>query len=222
MRAVARLRAFGDRHPLLGPLLYVSSIQYFLVQFLVSLRWSPAYSLSRDTISDLGNTACGRFNGRPVCSPLHSLMNLSFVALGVTMIVGSVLLQHALRKTRGSTIAFASMAIGGLGVVMVGIFPENSISALHGIGSSLPFLIGNAGVVVASCSLRMPLWLRVYSLATGAVALAFLAMYASNRFLGLGEGGMERVVAYPQTTWLIVFGVSQLISRPMEEKNVSP
>jgi hypothetical membrane protein len=221
MRAIARLRALGDLHPRWGPLLYVSSIQYFLFQFLVSLRWSPAYSLSRDTISDLGNTACGRFNGRYVCSPLHSLMNLSFVALGLTMIVGSALLEHALKKTSGSTSAFASMAIGGFGVVLVGLFPENSISALHGLGSAMPFLIGNAGVVVAGCSLQMPLALRVYTLCTGAGALVSLGLYASTHFLGLREGGIERVVAYPQTIWLVVFGAYRLVIWRNEVKTVS-
>lgn len=221
MMAIARLRALGNRHPRWAPLLYVSSIQYFLFQFLVSLRWSPSYSLSTDTISDLGNAACGRFNGRYVCSPLHSLMNLSFVTLGLTMIVGSIFLQHALKATRGGTTAFASMAIGGLGVVLVGLFPENTVSALHGIGAALPFLIGNAGVVVAGCSLQMPLTLRVYTLCTGAVALVSLGFYASTHYLGLGEGGIERVVAYPQTIWLIVFGAYLLFIRRNEVKTVS-
>ena len=43
----------------LSPVLYVAGMQYFAVQFLVALRWPRPYNISRDTISDLGNTACG-------------------------------------------------------------------------------------------------------------------------------------------------------------------
>ena len=204
--ARAPLLHLGDRYPKLGAILYLSSFQYFLVQFLVSLRWSPPYSLGRNTISDLGNTACARFNGRNICSPLHLLMNLSFVVLGVTMIFGSILIRRAEKSAPAGSLGFAFMAIGGFGVVLVGIFPENTVPALHGIGSALPFLIGNIGVVVLGASLEVPGALRLFTVLVGVVALVALAFYASTHFLGLGEGGIERVVAYPQTVWLIVYG----------------
>jgi len=204
--ALSRRRASGDRLPRLGPCLYLSSLQYFVVQLVVSLRWSPAYSLGNDTISDLGNTACGRFNGRFVCSPLHTLMNASFMVLGVTMIAGSVLLRHALPPTRARNLGFLFMAIAGFGVVVVGIFPENTVPALHGLGATLPFTIGNVGVIVLGLSLGPPRAIRLLSLTLGAIALAALTFYASSHYLGLGEGGIERVVAYPQTVWLIFLG----------------
>jgi hypothetical protein len=37
-------------------------------------------------------------------------------------------------------------------------------------------------------------------------ALLALAAYASSHYLGLGEGGIERVVAYPQTICLAMIG----------------
>ena len=211
-----RISALGDRSPGLGPILYISSLQYFFTQSLVALRWSISYSLRKNTISDLGNTACGGFNDRYICSPLHALMNLSFVVLGLTMIAGSVLIHHALTSTRARSLGFTFMGIGGLGVVVVGIFPENSVSALHGIGSALPFLIGNVGVVVLGFSLEVPLMLRLYTLLTGAVALTALALYVSTHYFGLGEGGIERVVAYPQTVWLILFGAYLLVNQTRE------
>lgn len=188
-----------------GPYLYLSSLQYFVVQLVVALRWSPAYSLQRDTISDLGNTVCGRFNGRFVCSPLHALMNVSFIVLGVTMIAGSVLLRHALPPTR-ARLGFLFMAIAGVGVVVVGVFPENTVSAIHGWGATLPFTIGNVGVIVLGLSLALPRALRLLTLTLGVIALAALVFYASSHYLGLGEGGIERLVAYPQTVWLILLG----------------
>ena len=203
---VSRSRSLGERHPMIGPMLYLSSLQYFIIQVLVSLRWSPPYSLSRDTISDLGNTACARFNGRYVCSPLHELMNVSFILLGLTMIAGSILVGPVVARRRAGSLGFVWMAVGGIGVVVVGLFPENSVPLFHGIGATLPFLIGNAGVVLIGITAELAPVLRGVTLCAGLVSLAALVFYASGHYGGLGEGGIERIVAYPQTVWLILLG----------------
>ena len=98
------------------------------------------------------------------------------------------------------------MAISGVGVIMVGLFPENSIPALHGIGAAIPFVLGNAALLILALSFEVPAVLRVYSFLSGVLALLGLVAYASNHYLGLGEGGIERVVAYPQTVVLVVIG----------------
>jgi hypothetical membrane protein len=197
---------YSAHYPKLGPVLYVTSIQYFAIQLFVALQWTPSYSLSHDTISDLGNTACGTWNGRYVCSPLHSLMNASFVVLGITMTLGSVLISRYFANGRASAAGFAAMAISGLGVIMVGFFPENSVPALHGLGAATPFVLGNVSLIILAFSFKMPAVLRVYSFLSGVMALVGLVAYASSHYLGLGEGGMERVVAYPQTVCLVVIG----------------
>ena len=216
--ALSRRRASGDRVPRLGPYLYLSSLQYFVVQLVVSLRWSPAYNLRRNTISDLGNTACGRFNGRFVCSPFHTVMNVSFIVLGATMIAGSALIGETLPPTRARKLGFIFMTFAGVGVVVVGIFPENTVSALHGLGATLPFTLGNVGVIVLGLSLELPRVLRLVTLTLGVIALAALVFYASSHYLGLGEGGIERLVAYPQTLWLILLG-GYLLRKGRERKD---
>ncbi len=193
-------------YPKLGPVLYVTSIQYFVVQLIVALQWSPPYSLSRNTISDLGNTACRTWNGRYVCSPLHSLMNASFVVLGITMILGSVFISRYFANGRVAEAGFAAMAISGVGVIMVGFFPENSESTLHELGAAIPFVLGNASLIILALSFKMSAVLRAYFFLSGVMALLGLAAFASSHYLGLGEGGMERVVAYPQTVCLVVIG----------------
>ena len=214
-------KTIGERHPRLGPLLYCSAIQYFLVQILVGIRFSPHYSLTRNTISDLGNSSCGIFNNRQICSPLHTLMNISFLTLGITMITGSLLLCQSFRKSRNAMVGFTLFAIGGAGTALVGIFPENTVSALHGIGAALPFLIGNVGVVILGFSLEVPKILRIYTVLTGSIALAALGVYASGHYIGLGEGGLERVVAYPQTIWIIILGIYSLAQLTNTPKQIS-
>lgn len=205
-----RIATVGRQRPRLGPLLYLSCVQYFIVQVIVAVLWNPPYSWSMNTISDLGNTVCGTFNSHRVCSPAHDLMNLSFVVLGATMLIGSMLNKHTNLNQRATSIGFWCMEIAGAGVVLVGLFPENSVSALHGLGAALAFVLGNVAIIVLGVSLRIPLVLQVISVCLGVFALAALVAYASSHDLGLGEGGIERVVAYPQTIWLIATGAYTL------------
>jgi hypothetical membrane protein len=110
------------------------------------------------------------------------------------------------------------MEIAGGGVVLVGLFPENSVPILHGIGATLSFVFGNIAILVLGQSLRLPLALRAFSLFFGVLALAALVAYESSHFVGLGHGGLERVVAYPQTIWVIVIGTYTLFSSHGEKE----
>lgn len=197
--------AVGGRR-LLGPLAFVSGIQYFVIQVVVGLRFSPRYSLANNTISDLGNTSCSRFSDRLVCSPLHVLMNGSFIVLGLTMMAGSYRLLGQYARSRGTTLGFGLFALGGLGAVLVGCFPENTVPALHGLGAALPFFSGNAGLVILGRSIGASQPVRALTLLTGTIALLALGVYVTGHYGPVGEGGLERVVAYPQTIWMIAMG----------------
>ncbi|MFI6958149.1 hypothetical protein ACIBJI_32340, partial [Nocardia sp. NPDC050408] len=48
--------------------------------------WKTAYSFRHDTISDLGITTCTP----NMCSPMHLVINATFVALGSLTIVGAI------------------------------------------------------------------------------------------------------------------------------------
>lgn len=187
--------------------MWILSVEYFIIQVVVALDWKPAYSVTKNTISDLGNTNCGIYGGNYICSPLHNLMNLAFICLGIFMIFGSLLIYQEFKETSFSLVGFSFMLMAGIGTVLVGLFPENTISTTHIIGAFLPFFIGNIGIVILGSVLVLPKSLRIYTLLTGIIALIALVFFISNTFLGIGKGGMERIVAYPQTVWLIVFGV---------------
>jgi hypothetical membrane protein len=192
---------------LLGSIFWILSAQYFVTQFLVALRWAKPYSVLHNTISDLGNTTCGPYRSGFVCSPSHSWMNVSFIALGLSMILGSVLLYRRFAKNAAATIGFGCMSLAGVGTALVGIFPENTVSTLHIIGAALPFSVGNVALILFGCAIRMPRILRYFTVISGIVALAALLLFLTHTYLGIGIGGMERITAYPQTIWLIVFGV---------------
>lgn len=200
-------RTFNDRYPFVGPAFWILSIQYYIVQIVAVMAWTVVYSIRFNTISDLANTACGVYAGRYVCSPLHGLMNASFISLGITMVLGSILIYREFKETVGSALGFGFMAIAGIGTLLVGLFPENTVVVLHVVGAALPFFIGNVGLVVLGRVLDIPKTLRYYTVSSGTISLIALVFFAMHIYFGLGIGGMERIVAYPQTMWLIVFGI---------------
>ncbi|MDB5163444.1 MAG: hypothetical protein JWS12_61 [Candidatus Saccharibacteria bacterium] len=129
------------------------------------------------------------------------------------MVLGAVLIFQEFRESVGSGTGFSFMGLAGLGTLLVGIFAENTIVAFHLVGAALPFLIGNLGMVILGYALDLPRALRAYTILSGLLSLVALALFANHTYLGLGIGGMERLVAYPQTTWLIVFGIYMSKSR---------
>jgi hypothetical membrane protein len=225
MKPSTIIKTFTDRYPFVGPAIWILCIQYFITQIVVGRAWSIHYSLAHNTISDLGNTACGLYGGRFVCSPLHGLMNASFIMLGITMATGSFLIYQEFKENRASLVSFSFMAAAGVGTLMVGLFPENTSSVLHTIGAGLPFFIGNLSLLILGLDLRVPIALKVYTLLSGLISLIALVLFVTNHNLGLGTGGMERIVAYPQTIWLIIFGIyisyNHIATRPRRSKPVA-
>ncbi len=207
MKPQEMIKTFSERYPFVGPSFWMVSVQYYIIQLVVAMAWTIGYSLQHNTISDLGNTACGNYGDRWVCSPLHGLMNGSFIVLGLTMVLGALLIYQEFRRTDLSAIGFGAMAAAGTGTLVVGFFPENTVNNLHILGAALPFLVGNAGMVLLGSVLDVPKALRLYTVISGVVSLLALGLFVMHTYLGLGIGGMERIVAYPQTIWLIVFGI---------------
>ena len=102
-RIAHRAKTFNARYDWMGPTVAALSVWYFLAQVIVGWVFNPArgshpggpeYSFVTNTISDLGNTACGQYGGAQVCSPRYILMDLSFAVLGVAMAVGSLLIYR--------------------------------------------------------------------------------------------------------------------------------
>lgn len=73
----------------------LGTIQFFICHLIVEFAWPTPYSWSLNNVSDLGNVYCQPWgdNARYVCSPLHSLMNVSFVIHGMLIIAGVVLIR---------------------------------------------------------------------------------------------------------------------------------
>ena len=191
----------------LGAILWILSIQYFGAQFVVAQAWKNHFSLADNTISDLGNTACTLYGKMYICSPLHRWMNASFILLGIFQAIGGLLLCKRAINNKVKNIGFDFIVLGGIGILLVGIFPENTIIQLHMIGAALPFLIGNLGLIFLGPNLKVPNVLKVYTWVSGSISLVALILLVTHNYLSMGNGGMERLTAYPQTIWLMVIGI---------------
>lgn len=211
---MTRLIPYDSKYRL-GALLWIASLQYYVVQLLVATAWTgkAGFSWRHNTISDLGNTVCGPYGDRLVCSPWHPLMNGSFVLLGLTMGLGAYLLWRVWGD-RLARLGLIGLIAAGAGTVLVGLFPENAPGQLHVIGAGLPFVLGNLAMILIGSSKALPAAMaRVFSLVCGLVGLAALPLFLLGTSAVLGNGGLERVVAYPQSIWMMVIGVYLLVRR---------
>jgi hypothetical membrane protein len=203
---------FHNHFPWVGPIVFISSALYFFAQIFVAWVFHPSYSLVSNTISDLGNTACGPYGSAYVCSPRHLYMDAAFIFLGIVMATGSVLLYHEFTERRrvernAARIGFTCMAVGGVGAMIVGAFPENTISAMHIAGAGLAIGAGNLGIFILGAVLDLPEAMRRYMLLFSTISATALFLFAFHKYFGIGAGTMERVAAYPETIWLITFGL---------------
>jgi hypothetical membrane protein len=208
-RRASRIKTFADRFTWLGPVVWMLSVSYFVTQIVVSLTWKPRYSWFTNSISDLGNTHC---DPSRLCSPRHDWMNAQFIALGAVMALGSLLIFQEFKEKRAeerlaALIGFSGMAIAGVGAALVGLFPENTVGWMHVLGAGLAIGVGSLAILVLGIVLPLPDWLRWPMRIVSPIALVALVLFASHHDLAIGAGTMERIAAYPETIWLITFGI---------------
>ncbi len=200
-----------------GATLWIFSLQYFLAEAVAISGWPGSYSLSGNYISDLGALGCGARAGgvadaaESVCSPLHALMNASFLLQGVLIICGTALLWSRFPKGASSTAALLLIGAAGVGVFIVGLAPEDAAPGLHFLGAIENFLCCNAGMAAMGVAMLIAPQparnLGLVTLVAGVIGLLGIVLLGLRADLGLGVGGMERVVAYPFPLWLAGMGV---------------
>lgn len=184
-----------------GTLILVGTVQFlFLVQIAEFLY--PGYSTSQSAISDLGATC--QSSACSIVQPTSMIFDSSVFVLGLLLLLGS----YCLYSDGKSKLFCIFLALAGIGSMGVGVFPE-TMGSLHTLVSFITFFFGGLAAVY---SFRfLPSVLRHISVIMGAITLGALVLYASNVYLGLGLGGMERMIAYPALFWGLVFA-SYLLS----------
>ncbi|GHB68565.1 hypothetical protein GCM10010347_43450 [Streptomyces cirratus] len=203
-------------------------VQFFVIHGIAQSAWARPYSWARNNISDLGNAHCAlqpEPEARYICSPEHALMNASFVALGVLLVVGVVLTGGVLwRRGRPAAAARVLLAGAGVGFVLAGLAPADVNENQHVVGALFIMAAGNLGLVVAGVGLaeHVPLSLRRGTSLLGVTAITAFGLFLSQHYLGLGMGGMERVALFPLLFWALAVGVRGLVRRAGHMHEVMP
>ncbi len=169
-----------------------------LAEFLYS-----GYSVSQNYISDLG---VGPTSARWV-------FTVAIVLFGFTALAAAVFLRQMSKKS----LLWPSLALSGIGAIGVGVFNEDYIPEVHSLFALMAFLFGNLAAMVSYKLVRPPLsWSFVL---LGLIGLSALALFGTDTYLGLGAGGMERMIFYPAMFWALSFGAYMLAE---ENKARSP
>ena len=170
-----------------GTILFVGVAQ-FVFFFALAEIYYPGYDVSVQTISDLGATCSGG-----VCKfvqPSSDMFNVSIVLLGIALLFTA----YFLWKGCGSKALPLFEGLAGIGSLGVGIFNE-SYGGAHVFFSAFTFFsVGIQALLVFKVA-KAPF--SYFSAATGVVTLVAVVLYGTDTYLGLGQGGMERMVVYP-------------------------
>ena len=185
-----------------GALFLIAAAQFVLCLIIAEALY-PGYSVSANYISDLG------------VGPSAIVFNSSVILLGLLLLAGTYFLRHS-PNFKTVNILLLLMAVGAVGV---GVFTKDFTLA-HGAVSSAAFFFAGLSAIASFKVLKKPL--SLISIMLGAMTLAALALFSSGMvtsgsltsttaydstfYLGLGPGGMERIIVYPALMWLAAFG----------------
>jgi hypothetical membrane protein len=178
-----------------GMLLFVGAVLFLTGMHMAEYLY-PGYSVSGNYISDLGATC------RATCTvfqPSAIIFNSSVILFGLLIVISAYLIWREFN----SPIIAALICLSGLGAVGVGLFPETA-GFLHMIVSFITFFFGALAAIAVSRLVKEPF--SYFSVLMGLASLSALVLYGLEIYLGLGPGGMERMIAYPVLLWAIGFG----------------
>jgi hypothetical membrane protein len=180
-----------------GVVIFAGAVQFSVALILAEVYY-PGYNVSTNYVSDLGAT-CPTLQTCVVHYPTSTIFNTSIVLFGLLVVVGAFFLQRAFRWKPATVV----LALAGVGAMGVGLFPE-STGVWHGLFSLIVFLFSGLAALVSARFQRKPMF--YFSIVLGLATLAALWLYVGGEYLGLGPGGMERMIVYPALLWAVAFG----------------
>lgn len=161
---------------------------YIATEFIVAGATTGGYSFLDDSVSDLGRVGCTA----AYCSPLHPLMNASFIGFGVLLAMGGLLLWQ--------TLGWASvlLVISGLSSIATGLAPIDQDAHLHTLAATPLFLAQPLALVILAARFwgERPGWTARALLATGVLTASAAAAFVL-RGGGSGAGAFERLALWP-------------------------
>ncbi len=188
-----------------------------ILSILVAESLTPGYDVSTETVSGLGAPYfSGICNALPNCAapiqPASAVIVFSFFLGGALILWSGYLLRTA---TRHKLFGLGIAVIGALELVIgvsyvplyLGVSSAGGVGAaydLH-ISGAIPFFFLATALAISSFRVTRGLF-RYFGLVMGLVALAAILLFVAGTDLGLGRGGMERMIIYPVLLWTVGLG----------------
>lgn len=206
MTTVSRVRTWSFAVPraraaaVAGVLLSASGFIILMGIITAEALYPATYTTHENEISDLGAT---RPPDSVIRQPSARIFNATMLTSGLVILGAATLLARTNEPRRVPI----SLAFIGVGLVGVGLFPGN-VTPFHGISALLTFVSSGVAAILSGTAARGPF--RQFAIALGVISLGSLV----TAMLGdltpawdeLGDGGVERWVAYPVVIWLAALG----------------
>lgn len=207
------------RRSVLGAVLWLLCFQFFVAEQIARIHVRGLYSMARNSISDLGALHPFGVGSHPATSysPLHAVMNASFLLQGVLILAGAVLLKPLFPARPLVRAALLLFALSGLSLFTIGLAPEDTDASLHLLAAAVHFVSGSVAMLLLGIALlQINRIAGLLSFASGSLAMsATLLLGLRNtttwHTLGLQTGTVERTAAYPLPLWLAVTGFLLLV-----------
>ena len=198
----------------MGGVFWILTIEFFVAQAIVQAACISPYNIIDNTISELGFTSSGVVSlgtySQYVNSPLHTVMNVSFIVTGLLILFGLYFTRGIWPKRRLARLGVALIALAGIGKIIVGFVPGNVNFALHSLGG-LGMICASIGITLIGLAIRGKehRWMRNLSLLLGLSGLIGMLLFLFMNYWG---GAFERLADYPMFIWMVVLG-SYLVLR---------
>lgn len=171
----------------LAGLLFFLAAAQFILGVIIAEALYPGYNISTNYISDLG------------IGPSATIFNISIFLVGLLSLIATYFLHRAFHNTAVTLL----LTIAAVAAMNVGIFTENS-ELMHSIASVIVFFFGSVSAIISYRLTKQPF--SILAVILGIMSLCATIFFIVNLYMGLGAGGMERMIVYPILIWMIGFG----------------
>jgi hypothetical membrane protein len=164
------------------------AVQFLLVNTVAESLYAN-YSVKNQALSELG------------VGQVAVLWNTSLFVIGIAVIIGGFFAYRSL----GRRLTLALSLVLGIGCVGAALFPLDSAIGIHGLFALFAFA-GGGLLALTSYRAVSSKEMKFFSIILGAFSVSALVLHAFEINLGLGGGGMERMIVFPLIIWLSAFG----------------
>jgi hypothetical membrane protein len=185
----------------------VAAVGYLILEAVAAAGFVPAYSYTRNYISDLGVDAGELVHGRMIDSPRSSVMHTAFYLQGILFFVGALLIV-GVPNSRRARIFVGLVATNAVGNIVIGTLHSGN---LHRVGAALAIVGGNTAILTGAAvvvTIGAHRWYQRISQLVGALGLLCLIMLMINSATSqanlLPDGAWERGSVYSITLWQLL------------------